>query len=115
MPAPTLTSEKSGNCFSETAPDEWAIDRETGNYLLWVPPYLPRALDKNFFFRFDGKTYALRVKGLIGPQLAIDDPILDGERGRVQAGIVEAFSVHKLNGRDFAPEFGQTWPARSLH
>lgn len=100
--------------FFETASDTWAIDRDGGNYLVWVPTYLPRGFDRNFFFRFEGKTYALRVKNGFGPQVAVDDPVAEGARDRIHTHIAEAFSVHKLYGREFVPQFGQTWPTRCL-
>jgi len=100
--------------FFEVADRTWAVDRTSGNYLVWVPTYLPRGFDRNYFFRFEGKTYALRVKNGFGPQVAIDDPVAEVDRERIEAEISLAFSVHTLRGSKFTPQFAETWPARSL-
>ena len=100
--------------FMDFPHGEWAKDQASGNYLVGVPTYIARGLDRNYFMRFNGTTYAIRVKDGRGPEVAIDDPVSNEDLSNLQAEITAAFAVLRLMGREFTPQFVSAWPARAL-
>lgn len=100
--------------FISESGGQWAVDRESGNYLIRVPTYIARGLDCNYFMRFQSSTYALRVRDRFGPQVAIDDAVEDRNLESLRSHITAAFAVLGLLGQKFVPEFVAAWPARAL-
>lgn len=74
----------------------WAIDRESGNYLMISPRFFLRLSGSLYFFIFRSKMYRLRVQGSFDPMVdfyAGEKPSKD-EYEEFKQELTRAFAVH---------------------
>lgn len=94
-----------GEFVEDSVGMNWTVDRERNFYLLPAPRRDIRSMEAHFYMFLHGRMYELRVKGLSGPEVIIEDEVSTVERGNLEREFTEAIGVQGFRGRPMAPVF----------